>query len=192
MCAMDSKGQKSMSAWMLGQVWAWSEGVEAMRDGRAVGHHPGINKGGGRARVGALSVTGGATVDPNAARPTRLELGWTSPSQEQHRRGTTCPKLYRFFVQPDQIDKDRPHTFLGVLRSYLPAYPDADAKLNLGEELVEVRARVMAKLGTKAGTFNRYFEDYATGMEKGGIREYVGAGKRRCFVACYEDAGKEV
>ena len=79
-----------------------------------------------------------------------------------------------------------------MLRSYLPASPDADAKLNLGEELVEARTKVMAKLGIKAGTFNRYSEDYATGMEKGGIRAYVSAGKRRCFVACYEDAGKEV
>ena len=61
-----------------------------------------------------------------------------------------------------------------MLRSYLPTSPGADAKLGLGEELAEVRAKVMAKLGIKAGTFNRYFEEYAAGMDKGVIRAYVG------------------
>ena len=79
-------------------------------------------------------------------------------------------------MHPDQIDKGRPQTFLGVLRSYIPTSPDADTKLGLtlGKELAEVRAKVMAKLGIKAGTFNKYFEDYATGMDKGVIRAYVG------------------
>ena len=97
----------------------------------------------------------------------------TTPTRD-HPRLQFLPKLYRFFIHPDQIDKGRPQTFLGVLRSYLPTSPGADAKLGLGEELAEVRAKVMAKLGIKAGTFNRYFEEYAAGMDKGVIRAYVG------------------
>ena len=39
-----------------GEVGAWSEGVEAASDGGGVGRHPGVDKGGGGARVGAFVV----------------------------------------------------------------------------------------------------------------------------------------
>lgn len=51
--------------------------------------------------------------------------------------------------------------------------PNAGAKLSLGEELAEDHVKLMAKLRMKAGTFKRYFGDYAMGIDKGVIRAYV-------------------
>lgn len=109
---------------------------------------------------------------PTVYRSPRIGLDLSHPGTtptRDHPRLQYLPKPYRFFTHPNQLDKGRPQTFLGVLHSYPPPGPGpltADPA---------VRAQVLTTMAIKRGTFDKYFDDYATGVDKGAIRTYVGA-----------------
>ncbi|KAF8334805.1 hypothetical protein F5887DRAFT_1253632 [Amanita rubescens] len=117
---------------------------------------------------------------PTVYRSPRIGLDLSHPGTtptRDHPRLQYLPKPYRFFIYPDQLDKGRPQTFLGVLHSYLPSPPLRPGPGPLRADPA-VRAQVMTTMAIKRGTFDKYFDDYATGVDKGAIRTYVGtAGK---------------
>ncbi|KAF8629280.1 hypothetical protein AX15_003538 [Amanita polypyramis BW_CC] len=108
----------------------------------------------------------------------------TTPTKT-HPRLLYLPKPYRFFVHPELLDKGRPQIFLGVLNGVCRELNLAIVDLGLtsnkrnktssGDDL---RSRVTSLTSIKHSTYDKYLEDYVTGLTRGAIRTYVGtAGK---------------
>ncbi|KAK2463728.1 hypothetical protein APHAL10511_004221 [Amanita phalloides] len=115
---------------------------------------------------------GRTTERPTIYRSPRIGLDLSHPGTtptRTHPRLQFLPRTYRFFVRPELLDKGRPQTFIGVLHANQCATP-SNAKT--------LRSKVTQLMGIKQTTYDKYYGDYTTGLDKGAIRTYVGvAGK---------------
>ncbi|KAF9073379.1 hypothetical protein BDP27DRAFT_1289240 [Rhodocollybia butyracea] len=69
------------------------------------------------------------------------------------------PKLYRYFVHPQLLTSNgRPHTFLGVLWSLVPAVS------SFPSDTTAVKAQICQKSGMKAHTVTKYLEYFLDGL----------------------------
>ncbi len=91
--------------------------------------------------------------------------GTTGPATlPLHPRIKFITKRYRFFVLPDKlVANGRPHTFLGILQSFLALSPSLERVLRRSS----LSGEIANLMGLKATTAARYLSDFKAGREAG-------------------------